>query len=138
MPYPDDLTVDAIREYIREELSGKKVPISKTVEKWLKDYGTVGIKTRIEHHVSYWKKELAASSLTSIEDYIIGQFDKKNLIFQGIKPNRDVLVIIEGYPGIESLSGLFLHTHADSAITLDDEKLKALVAKTISKWLELV
>ncbi|KOP23691.1 hypothetical protein AMR41_24465 [Hapalosiphon sp. MRB220] len=77
MPYPDDLTVDAIREYIKFELSGKKVPISKTVEKWLKDYDTVGIKTRIEGHISYWKKELAASSLTSIEDCIIGQFGKK-------------------------------------------------------------
>ncbi len=138
MLYPDDLTVDAIREYIREELRGKKVPISKTVEKWLNDYGILGIKTRIEDHVSYWKKELAASSLTSIEDYIIGQFGEKNLIFQGIKPNRDVLVIIEGYPGIESLSGLYRHAHADGVITLDDEKLKALVAKTISKWLELV
>ena len=138
MPYPDDLTVDAIRDYIRVELSGKKVPISKTVEKWLKESGTVGIKTRIEDHVSYWKKkELAASSLTSIEDYIIGQFGEKNLIFQGITPNRDVLVIIQGYPGIESLSGLYRHAHADGAITLDDEKLKALVAKTISKWLEL-
>ena len=67
MTFTEEPTVKNICDYINEKLGGKKVPRHKTVEKWLKDYGVVGIKTRIEDHVSYWKEELADGSPTSDE-----------------------------------------------------------------------
>ncbi|MCC5669171.1 hypothetical protein LC653_36330 [Nostoc sp. CHAB 5784] len=67
MAFSEEPTVKNIRDYIKEKLHGRYVPHQSTVEKWLIDYGVVGVKTRIEEHVSYWEEKLAASSPTSDE-----------------------------------------------------------------------